>query len=43
MQFWKNVDSYVDQYLIPVENMATFWFLPNSEGDNFWRGKNYAK
>jgi acyl-[acyl-carrier-protein] desaturase len=21
MQFWKNVDSYVDQYLIPVEKI----------------------
>ena len=32
----KNVSSYVDQYLIPVEKI---WqpsdFLPNSEGDNF--------
>jgi hypothetical protein len=36
MQFWKNVSSYVDQYLIPVEEI---WqpsdFLPNSESDNF--------
>jgi acyl-[acyl-carrier-protein] desaturase len=38
MQFLeKNVDSFVDQYLIPVEKI---WqpsdFLPNSEGENFF-------
>jgi len=38
MQFLeKNVDSFVEQYLIPVEKI---WqpsdFLPNSEGDNFF-------
>jgi acyl-[acyl-carrier-protein] desaturase len=38
MQFLKkNVDSYVDQYLIPVEKI---WqpsdFLPNSESDKFF-------
>lgn len=38
MQFLeKNVDSFVEQYLIPVE---TIWqpsdFLPNSEGENFF-------
>ncbi|MEO8255577.1 MAG: acyl-ACP desaturase, partial [Flavobacterium sp.] len=37
MQFLENkVDSFVDQYLIPVEKI---WqpsdFLPNSESDNF--------
>jgi hypothetical protein len=35
MQFWKNVDSYVDQYLIPVEKYGNLLILPNSEGDNF--------
>jgi hypothetical protein len=34
MQFWKN-DSYVDQYLIPVEKYGNLLILPNSEGDNF--------
>jgi hypothetical protein len=43
MQFWKNVDSYVDQYLIPVENMATFWFLQTQRVITFEEVKNYAK
>jgi acyl-[acyl-carrier-protein] desaturase len=35
MQFLKkNVDSYVDQYLIPVEKYGNLLILPNSD-DNF--------
>jgi hypothetical protein len=36
MQFGKNVDSYVDQYLIPVEKYGNLLIFTKLRGDNFF-------